>query len=205
MLPVVDGRFRTVATETQVEIPKIKGSRFIATVGRFVDETGVAEVVTRLRGCFPDATHHCSAWRAGARFRFDDDGEPSGTAGRPILQRIDGRGLDHVFVVVTRIFGGTRLGTGGLLRAYSAAAGAVLDQAPLVEVVPTKRVRVTITYDLQGPLESVVAAYGLSRLDAAYTDTVSQTLAVPVSRLDAVLADVTDRTSGRAEVVIERD
>lgn len=197
----VKGRYRTITSETQHEIAKIKGSRFIATVGPFHGEAGLANVITRLRGSFPDANHHCFAWRAGDRFRFNDDGEPSGTAGRPILQRIDGRELDHVFVVVTRIFGGTKLGAGGLVRAYSAAAGAVLDVASPVEVVPTQRIQVTVPYDLQGTLESVISAYGLARLDATFTDTVSQVLAVPLELVDTVLADVTERTAGRAKIV----
>jgi putative IMPACT (imprinted ancient) family translation regulator len=184
--------YRTIASETQCEIPKIKGSRFIATAGHFADEAGVAEVIRRLRARFPDANHHCSAWRSADRFRYNDDGEPSGTAGRPILQRIDGRGLDHVFVVVSRIFGGTKLGAGGLVRAYSSAAAAVLDLAPQLEVVPTHRVRVTVAYE-----------HGLSRPDVAFAEQVSQTLVVPHERLDAVLADLKERTAGRAVVVIE--
>jgi uncharacterized YigZ family protein len=195
--------YRTIASETQCEIPKIKGSRFIATAGHFADEAGVAEVIRRLRARFPDANHHCSAWRSADRFRYNDDGEPSGTAGRPILQRIDGRGLDHVFVVVSRIFGGTKLGAGGLVRAYSSAAAAVLDLAPQLEVVPTHRVRVTVAYEHQGTVESVIAAHGLSRPDVAFAEQVSQTLVVPHERLDAVLADLKERTAGRAVVVIE--
>jgi uncharacterized YigZ family protein len=197
----VKGAYRTVAAETQREIAKIKGSRFIATVGPFDDEARLATLIRRLRDEYPDANHHCFAWRAGDRFRFNDDGEPSGTAGRPILQRIDGRELDHVFLVVTRIFGGTKLGAGGLVRAYSAAAGAVLDVAPQEEVVPTRRVQVTVPYDLQGTLESVIAAHGLARLDATFTDTVSQVLAVPLDRVDKVIADLTERTAGRAQIV----
>lgn len=198
----VKGRYRTVAAETQREIAKIKGSRFIATAGRFTDEAELSEVITRLRGSFPDANHHCFAWRCGDRFRFSDDGEPSGTAGRPILQRIDGRELDHAFVVVTRIFGGTKLGAGGLVRAYASAAAAVLEMAPQIEVVPTRPVRVTVSYDLQGTVESIIAAHGLSRLEATFADTVSQVLAVPLDRLDAVVAEVTERTAGRAQILL---
>ncbi len=197
----MNAAYRTVAAETRHEIAKIKGSRFIATAGPFDDEASLATLINRLRDEYPDANHHCFAWRAGDRFRFNDDGEPSGTAGRPILQRIDGRELDHVFLVVTRIFGGTKLGAGGLVRAYSAAAGAVLDVAPQVEVVPTRRVQVTVPYDLQGTLESVIAAHGLARLDATFTDTVSQVLAVPLDRVDRVIADLTERTAGRAQIV----
>jgi uncharacterized YigZ family protein len=198
----VRGRYRTIVAETRHEIAKIKGSRFIGTAGPFTDEAGLAKVIDLLRDDFPEANHHCFAWRAGDRFRASDDGEPSGTAGRPILQRIDGSALDHVFVVVTRIFGGTKLGAGGLVRAYSAAAGAVLEVAPQVEVVPTSRVRITIPYDLQGILESVIVAHGLARLEATFAATVTLVLAVPLEQVDTVLAEFNERTAGRAIVTV---
>lgn len=194
------GRYRTIVAETRHEIAKIKGSRFIGTAGPFTDEAALATVIEQLRESFPDANHHCFAWKAGARFRVSDDGEPSGTAGRPILQHIEGRHLDHVFVVVTRIFGGTKLGAGGLVRAYSSAAGAALDVAPKAEVVPTQRVRVTVPYDLQGTVESVIVAHGLARLEATFASDVSLVLAVPLDGLETVLADLTERTAGRARI-----
>lgn len=196
------GPRRIVTQETRHEIAKIKGSRFIATAGPFTDEDALAAVIARLRDLYSEANHHCSAWRAGDRFRANDDGEPSGTAGRPMLQQLDGRGLDQTFVVVTRIFGGTKLGTGGLVRAYSAAAGAVLDVAPMVEYVPTQRVRVTVPYELQGTVESVMTTHAVTRVDAVFAEAVTQVLAVPLDRLDVVLAELGERTAGRAVVVL---
>ena len=127
--------YRTVATRVSHEIPKIKGSRFIATVAPAGSRAAAEAIVEALRDCHPGARHTCFAYRLGAAgdvFRYADDGEPSGTAGRPILRQIEGRGLTAMVVVVTRYFGGTKLGAGGLLRAYAAAAGAGPDQASAI-------------------------------------------------------------------------
>lgn len=194
---------RIVTQETRYEIAKIKGSRFIATAGPFRSEDALATVIAHLRDLYPEANHHCSAWRSGDRYRASDDGEPSGTAGRPILQQLDGRGLDQTWVVVTRIFGGTKLGTGGLVRAYGTAAGAVLDVAPMAEYIETRRVQVTVPYELQGAVESIMAAHAVTRVDAVFADTVTQVLLVPLDRLDTVVAELGERTAGRAVVVLE--
>ena len=203
MLPGMKGVRCIVTRETRCEIAKVKGSRFIATAGPFRDEDDLASVITRLRDEYPEATHHCSAWRSGDRFRAHDDGEPSGTAGRPLLQRLDGHGLDQTFIVVSRIFGGTKLGTGGLMRAYSAAAGAVLDVAPTIEHVPTQQVRVTVPYELQGAVESVLTAHAVTRVNSVFAEVVTQVLAVPLDQVDALVAELGERTAGRAVVVLD--
>lgn len=192
--------YLTVGVELRHEIEKIKGSRFIATAGPYLDEAALAGRIARLKVEFPEANHHCYGWRSGDRFRYNDDGEPSGTAGRPILQRIDGRGLDRVFVIVTRIFGGTKLGAGGLVRAYSAAAGAVIEASHVIEVVPTRRVRVTVSYALQGAVESVAAGQGLAPLDAVFAHDVTQTFAVPAGDVEKVVGEWGERTAGRARI-----
>ena len=103
--------YLTVERSARVEIDKVKGSRFLATVRPLDEASPPADPRAELAAEVPDASHHCWAWRLDAqRFRFGDDGEPSGTAGRPILQQIDGRELLRTLVVVTRWFGGTKLG-----------------------------------------------------------------------------------------------
>lgn len=196
----MEGAYRTVAADVRCEIPKIKGSRFIATAGPYQDEAALAAVIARLRTEFSEANHHCYAWRFGDRFRYNDDGEPSGTAGRPLLQRIDGRGLDRTFVVVTRIFGGTKLGAGGLVRAYAAAAAAVLEAATVIDVIPTRRIRVVVSYELKGVVDSVAAAHGLSPLESLFTEAVTHTFAVPLLQLEAFTSVLRERTAGRADI-----
>ena len=122
----------------RVEPEPTKGSRFIATAVPVADEDAAKAALAQLRAEMPDATHHCSAWRIAAPSleRANDDGEPGGSAGRPILSAIQGRNLVNVAVIVTRYFGGTKLGVGGLVRAYGAAAAAVLDAAGTEPYVP---------------------------------------------------------------------
>ncbi len=127
-------RYPIPARETRVEVP-VSDSRFIAT-GTYAPTVAEADAfVARVRGEFADATHNCIAYRVGYQTgvveRMSDDGEPSGTAGRPMLAVLQGQELGDVAVVVTRYFGGTKLGTGGLVRAYSGAVRALLAELPI--------------------------------------------------------------------------
>ena len=122
---------RTLVRPHRVEIEKVKGSRFLADAVPVADEARALAVVEGVRAEHPDASHHCWAYRLeGGRERADDDGEPRDSAGAPILRHLQGADLADVVVVVTRWFGGTKLGRGGLVRAYGAAAAAVLADAP---------------------------------------------------------------------------
>jgi uncharacterized YigZ family protein len=195
--------YRTVAGESQHEAPKTKGSRFIATVAPISEASQVTELVERLRGAFPTANHHCYAYRLGQgrdRFRYSDDGEPSGSAGRPILRQIDGRDLTDTVAVVSRIFGGTKLGVGGLIRAYGGAAAEALDRAEIRVLVPLRRVRLTYPYDLEGPIDGLIGAAGLVPVDASYGASIVKT--VEISEADAAefLALLVERTSGRVTI-----
>ncbi len=137
--------FLTVARTTELEA-LIKGSRFIARVARAkaVEEANafLEEAKTR----YPDASHHTWAYRIGVAYRFSDDGEPGGTAGRPMLEVLTRRDLNEVAAVVTRFFGGTKLGAGGLVRAYSATLAKALDAAGVAEVKPQVRARVAVPF-----------------------------------------------------------
>ena len=120
---------QVVVASLRHEGDPIKGSRFIVDVSPAGDEDEARQVLTQVRADFPDASHHCWAWRIAdpAIDRVNDDGEPSGSAGRPILAQLTGRDPVDTAVIVTRYFGGTKLGVGGLVRAYGGAAGAALD------------------------------------------------------------------------------
>lgn len=127
---------------------KEKGSRFIARAIPVKSTSAAATEISRLRRLEYGATHHCSAYRIGERAEFcrsNDDGEPSGTAGAPILRQIEASGLTNTLIVVTRYFGGTKLGTGGLIRAYGSAAEAVLRDAGTDLV--TRRTRFLLVFD----------------------------------------------------------
>lgn len=194
---------RSIRAPLQLEIPKIRGSRFIAAVAPITERSAADAVVAGRRAAEPQATHHCFAYRLGRSendFRFADDGEPSGTAGRPILKEIDGRGLTDVIAVVSRYFGGTKLGSGGLVRAYAAAAAAALDAAEIVERRVTTLLDVGFAYTHLGAVQGVLAAYDLEPIAADYGAGVRLQLAVPVEDVAVVRKALVDATAGRIEV-----
>lgn len=194
---------RTIARPLRHEIPKIRGSRFLATAQGVASEQEVDAFLDTMRGTFGDATHNCYAWRLGLgrdHMRSSDDGEPSGTAGRPILQEIDGRGLTNVAVVVTRYYGGTKLGTGGLIRAYGEAAAAVLDAAGIEERPIVQRLRLAYGYEETGAIKGVFSSFDLTADSADYGARVQVDVEVPVEQVDDVRQALVDATHGRVQV-----
>ncbi|HEX4965113.1 MAG TPA: YigZ family protein [Thermoanaerobaculia bacterium] len=149
--------YRAPAGESSGEIRE-KGSRFLAVVSPAADEAAAKAVLAALARQYPDATHHCWAWRLGEppRERSADAGEPAGTAGVPILQVLRGAGLSDVLAVVIRWFGGTKLGKGGLARAYSAATREAVRELPAVLRVPTVLVAVEAPYEKVGAVKRLL-------------------------------------------------
>jgi uncharacterized YigZ family protein len=143
--------------EARAEIRE-KGSVFLAVVGPAVDEAAARHLLAGLEREFPDATHHCWAWRLGEppRERSADAGEPAGTAGVPILQVLRGAGVSDVMAVVVRWFGGTKLGRGGLARAYAAAAREALQALPVISRVPTVRLTLEVPYEKVGAVKRLI-------------------------------------------------
>ena len=194
--------YDTVYTGGSDEIVE-KKSRFIAQVFPVETEEEVLRILEETRKKYWDARHNCYAFVLGAGgeiTRCSDDGEPSGTAGRPILEVLTGRSLKNVLVVVTRYFGGTLLGTGGLVRAYSQAAQAGLAASQII----TKQVGCLLTIDTDyngiGKLQYLAAQSGLAVLDTVYTDKVQMKLLVPTELCGKVPKEITAATSGQAEI-----
>ena len=149
MIALAMAKHLTLAAEAHLEVDPIKRSRFIACGTPVSSAEEAMEFVSQVRAEYPDAGHHCFAWRLSAGdagFRVSDDGEPGGTAGLPILNHIDGAGLRNVIIVVVRYFGGTKLGKGGLIRAYGGTAGALIRNAKLIEVEETSALHVRCAY-----------------------------------------------------------
>lgn len=183
---------------------KVRGSRFIAEAFPVGSEEEAEGVIGRVRKRDYGATHHCTAYRIGADariFRYNDDGEPSGTAGQPILRQIEARELTNVLVVVTRYYGGTKLGTGGLARAYGDAAAGALGAANFVEHVISERVNVSFSYADTAAAERAIEKFAAEILDANYTDVTTMTLAVPRSRVKAFVESFTNALGGRGRIV----
>lgn len=156
--------YRSIAARSE-GLFKDNGSRFIALAYPVETEEEVREIVASLKKEYHDARHHCYAYRLGYkgdRFRANDDGEPSGSAGRPILGQIDSMGLSDVLVVVVRYFGGIKLGIPGLIRAYKTSTADALGQAEIIEKVAGKRFRLTFDYLSMNGVMKVLKDLGLS-------------------------------------------
>lgn len=156
--------------------------------------------VERLRKEFFDAVHHCFAYRLGQHgldYRMSDDGEPSGTAGKPILFCLQKAQLTDSVVVVVRYFGGIKLGTGGLARAYSEAATDALASCPRRKVVRTRPLSIFCTYDDIARITGLLEELDIPFLPI-YADAVTFDVDVPQSQVDFVIAQVTSRTNARA-------
>ncbi|KQR77890.1 hypothetical protein ASG25_06270 [Rhizobium sp. Leaf384] len=183
---------------------EIRKSRFLAHAAPVTDEAEARAFIAAQSDA--SATHNCWAWRIGQSYRFNDDGEPGGTAGKPILQAIDGQGLDHVVVLVIRWFGGILLGSGGLMRAYGGTAAMALNSAPRVEHVAMARGTLRVTFS-ELPLVKVrLASLGAVVVDEAFIATGADlTVDVPESVRDPARRLTRDVTSGRACLAFEDD
>ena len=178
-----------------------KKSRFIADLKPVSCEEEALAFIEEIRKKYWDARHHCYVYRIGERsqtVRFSDDGEPAQTAGKPMLDVLAGQDIHDVCAVVTRYFGGTLLGTGGLVRAYSQAVQEGLKHCLVVEKRPGVRLTVDTDYNGVGKIQYIAAQTGLTALDSAYTDRAAFTYMVPSEQLEAFEKQITAATAGRA-------
>ncbi|OZC45975.1 IMPACT family protein [Rhodococcoides fascians] len=195
--------FLTVVDRTTAEI-EVKKSRFLAVVARADSEDRARAVIAAARQSNSAARHHCSAFVVGdlpgSRIaRASDDGEPSGTAGTPILEVLTGRELTNVVAVVSRIYGGTKLGTGGLARAYAGAVVEALATATVRRRVQRRRVRVELDHADVGRIEADLRARGIDIVSVDYLSTAVLTLAAAeYAMIESALAG---STAGSAEPV----
>ncbi len=187
------GDYLAAAGEAQGEVRE-KGSRFLAVAAAAGDEAAAQGVLARVAAAHPDATHHAWAWRLGAaaRERSSDAGEPAGTAGRPILYVLRGRELCDVVAVVTRWFGGTKLGKGGLARAYAAAAAAAVDALAVERRTPRVELTVEMPYERLGAVKRLVHPPEVELVAETYGDSVRLVLAVRLGSRREVLAALAD-------------
>lgn len=193
--------YLTVAAPATVEI-EVKRSRFRCDVVRAEDEDAARELVADARRRSHDARHHCSAWVIGPGAhvrRMDDDGEPSGTAGAPMLDVLVRRGLSDVAAVVTRWFGGTLLGAGGLVRAYGDAVGLALDAAGTRERRRRLLVEVEVPVADAGKVENLLrSAWSVTAV--GYAARATLTVAVPPAERDELARRLASVTAGRARL-----
>jgi uncharacterized YigZ family protein len=152
-----------------------------------------------------DATHNCWAYRIGQAYRFSDDGEPAGTAGKPILAAIDGQKLDGVMAVVTRWYGGIKLGAGGLVRAYGGSVAECLRRAPRRTVVEYVGATLEIDFAHAATLHALLAQFGAQKIDEVFvSEGLRLQLRVPLEHADALDESLRNATRGKSGLARER-
>ncbi|WP_027080590.1 IMPACT family protein [Luteimonas mephitis] len=175
---------------------EVRHSRFVANA--FPVESAEQAMHALAAASVADATHNCWAWRIGEDYRSNDDGEPAGTAGRPILAAIDGQGIDRVVVVVTRWFGGIKLGAGGLVRAYGGAAAECLRLAERVALVAMRDIALHAPFEDLGSVHAAFAAFSAEKLAETFDPHgVRLTLRLPEDSVDALKLRLRDATRNR--------
>ena len=179
-----------------------KKSRFIATVFSVESEEEALEIVAKMKKKYWDARHNCYAYVIGDNNqvqRFSDDGEPSQTAGKPILDVLLAEQIHNVLVVVTRYFGGTLLGTGGLVRAYSKATKMGLDNSVLVDKVFGTELKIRLDYSGTQKVKHIISQLGVYTIDTIYTDVVEEIVVASDEKLESLKEQIKEVTNGKAE------
>ncbi len=188
----------TLATAVNHSL-EIKHSRFVAHAAPIGSAEDALAFLQQL--AVPDATHNCWAYRHGNEYRSSDDGEPAGTAGRPILAAIDGQGFDRVMVVVIRWYGGIKLGAGGLVRAYGGTAAECLRTAPRLPLVALAELTVQAAFEDLGALHAALAAHLAEKLDETFTASgVELHVRLPADQADPLKTRLRDATRDRIRV-----
>lgn len=182
-----------------------KKSRFIANVKAVKSEEEAIAFINEIKKKYWDARHNCMAYVVNDIQRFSDDGEPSGTAGKPILDVITGRELTNAVIVVTRYFGGVLLGTGGLVRAYQRASIEALEDAMIAEKKQGKRFSIITDYTGLGKIQYIAANEGVNIMDTQYTDNVNIIIVCDSERYESFTKKVIEATAGKADITKAED
>lgn len=200
----MDDSYYTIDQPARIEI-KRKGSRFIGEAILVETDKEAIEQLEQIRKREHAATHHCYAWRVGLdwgeiRFKYSDDGEPSGSAGRPIYDVLFGHELTNLLLVVTRYYGGVKLGTGGLVRAYGDAATVALDRAGRLQQFVMDSIEVVIEFRLYDRLIKLMHSFGALQCGVDFSDRVTLEIQVRQSRVEALITSIVEMSSGKAAI-----
>lgn len=192
--------YKTVYDGGEAEIIE-KKSRFIAAVQPIKTEEEALEFIEKVKKQHWSATHNCFAYTVGERFeiqRCSDDGEPSGTAGKPMLDVLLGEKIHNIVVVVTRYFGGTLLGTGGLVRAYSKATQEGIAVSKIITKMHGCKLKITTDYTGLGKIQYILGQSGITVLEPIYTEKVVLNVLVPEENEKGLIAEIVEGTNGQA-------
>lgn len=199
--------YKTVYEGGEGEIIE-KKSRFIATVQPIRTEEEALEFIEKVKKQHWSATHNCFAYTTGERFeiqRCSDDGEPSGTAGKPMLDVLLGEKIHNIVVVVTRYFGGTLLGTGGLVRAYSKATQEGITASKIITKMHGCKLKITTDYTGLGKIQYILGQSGITVLEPIYTEKVVLNVLVPEEKEKRLIEEIVESTNGQAHIEKEEE
>ncbi len=194
-------KYRVPANQASAKIT-VKGSKFIGHIYPVASKEEAEETYAAVRKKFYDATHNCFAYRIDEdTFRSSDDGEPSGTAGRPILQVLEGADLFEILCVVTRYFGGTKLGTGGLIRAYSEAAKEALKNVAIKEKIRTKRLHLQSPFGQENVIFHLLDQTKGKVVQSIYGTDIRLTVELPQSHVSSFLNQLSEQSAGKIKEI----
>lgn len=194
-----------IPTDTVVFEEEIKHSRFITYLSPAKNKAEAMEFINLIKEEYPDARHHCWAYIAGdpdctTKVGMTDDGEPHGTAGRPMLGVLKNKNIGEAVTISVRYFGGTKLGTGGLVRAYSGGVLGAVEESELIEKIPLAQILVSVPFSMESHIRRFIAEKNLKILNVEYVNNVRFSLEFPLTELEAVKAELIDTTNGQAIV-----
>ncbi|WP_299075036.1 YigZ family protein [uncultured Paraglaciecola sp.] len=197
--------YQVPAKDWQVEL-EVKRSKFLSFAGHAADRDHAEAFIRKLRDQHPQANHVCWAYIAGAPNTtirsMSDDGEPSGTAGMPMLKVLEYSGYGDIVVAVVRYFGGTKLGTGGLQRAYSDAVSLVLDDLPTKPKVSRTEMHLSYDYTYDGGISRLLARFNVENIDVSYGQKIRLEIAIASYELSQFKEELVNLTAGNVEVFI---
>lgn len=196
--------YKTIFENLEFEISPIKKSRFISFVYKVASHEEVLEAIDNAKIIYPGANHYCWAYSLvdNNQLRFSDDGEPNGSAGKPILSHIQGLGISNVLVVVVRYFGGTKLGVGGLVRAYGQAAKEGLALAKIIDVEPQSEILIEYDYSETANVDNLLNRYNIQIIKENYSNLISKVIKICTSEKSIFLEEITNITKGRVRVKV---
>jgi uncharacterized YigZ family protein len=197
--------YRTVGKRAQAEMV-VRKSRFIGCASPAADEQQATQILAEIREKHPQASHNCYAYVLDdSTMKSSDDGEPSGTAGRPILEVLRRQQLEKVLVVVTRYFGGTLLGAGGLVRAYSQVAVSAVEAAGTGQIIPCRMLEIETDYTNYGRLEQYLRQHDIAIEESQFEERVRVVIGISTDSLAETEARLLDLLQGRAKLKQGRD
>ena len=205
MAEPLSGSFYRKPIATTETLYEIKKSRFYVTITPLSTVAAARACIQQAKNTTPSANHHCSAFITGSPlaeegFGYSDDGEPSGTAGKPMFNVLQGSNVGEACVIVTRFFGGIKLGTGGLVRAYGTSVKEAIEQAKFEEVHPRTTVELTYTYNLSSIVDTILHSFDTQIIDSQYAESVTLQISIPATAIGALTQQIQERGRGLLQI-----